>query len=174
MTRTAIAIQIPRFSLRLAGKGIVETAVTACVGLYVTDLIFSKVSGEPTGGGANGICKPNKMRVQVQSDSKTYPFIKGQSVLIGGPIRGVTGRQVRDKMLEYLSDFGAITFAPPGSRRIFGSMIVEVSDKLRRFEGIGTPNSFIRSIVDVQRTINGKNFRIDVDNLNGKNLKYRN
>jgi len=176
---STIAVQIPRIGLssavRGAGSEIVRTAAASCVGIYITDLIFSKVSGEATGGGgASGACKPNKMRVQVQSNRLTYPFERGRSVLIGTPFRGVTGRQVRDKMLEYQADFSSISFAPSGSRSIFSSMIIEISRKIRIFEGAGTPNIFRPSIVDAQRTIGGKNFRIDVDNLNGSNLKSRN
>ena len=175
-------LALPSYSSVIGGAAIggsvVAAGVLLCLSDALNDLIVSKVSGKSTGP---GICKAPKMRVQVQASRAgttflTFPFVRGESVLMGSFKRGVTRSQVRRKLLEYDLRFGEFSSqAPPGARAVFKSMVIEVSNGLNRYSGVGTPGVFFRGIVSAQRLLSqGSTIRIDVDNLSGTNLMFNN
>ena len=112
------------------------------------------------------------MRVQFQ----VSPRSSGTQTLetFGQPIegkeaQGVTLRQVRDKMSAMFS--ARPPWIPSGVE--LSGMIVAVSECIKRYPPFGTSGASREQICPQQLQYNGLYYRVDLENLNGVNLKIR-
>ena len=112
--------------------------------------------------------QPAEMRVQLQS-GVTATF----AIPLNADARtGVTTRQVRDAMLSIYAEAKTLNWFPytalePWLRK----SIIEISQELNRFPPLGVSAGAMRTIVTRQTNHNRRNFRIDVENLRGTNLR---
>ena len=149
----------------LGTGGLAGGLATALLILTGTSTANAATKGRPT-------CALPTMRVQFQ----VSPRSSGTQTLetFGQPIegkeaQGVTLRQVRDKMSAMFS--ARPPWIPSGVE--LSGMIVAVSECIKRYPPFGTSGASREQICPQQLQYNGLYYRVDLENLNGVNLKIR-
>jgi RHS repeat-associated protein len=119
-------------------------------------------------------CSPNQMRVQLQdSQAGKTLHTNGPLPLVAPSSTGVTVRQVQGALTILYQNYRLIApWFPTSLDPQLAGAIAYVSMRLNRWPAIGgTPAGLIRSLETANFTKGQVQYRVDVDNLRGRNLR---
>lgn len=147
----------------------VLSAAATCATIYAAGSV-SGSAGAFFSAGPGGMCVPNQMRVQLQESDRSGTTLNTLGVPLMAPSAlGVTTLEVRNAM--YLDIFyGHPAWFPNSLESDLHGAIMYLSIRIGRYPAIGGTSqsgTIENAVIPSRRT----NFRIDIENLRGRNLR---